>query len=302
MPVQFIKAKPRRDGRRGSVLFLSRASLLFLSLVLALAGTACKRAGVEGNANGVAATNNNSSATTDNTAKTPPFATKEPERYVATMVMTGSLGGDTPVIPGISNLLSREIKIARDGERRRVDYELIPGARMSDLQIPAGHYMLLHSKKLYAEVKPGEAGDITSAARNLPSDFSPDKLINESSPGATYEKLGTEVVNGRTTTKYRVTTKGKGEASGMATETTIWVDESLGMPVKSETTSTGEQARGSKVTMEMRDIRQEVDPSLFELPKDYKKVTSEEITAQMLPSLPGLLGGDHEEKPSSRRK
>jgi hypothetical protein len=292
MPVQWMKVKLGRSG----------ACFLSLSLALVFAVAACKRSGVEGNANGAAASNGNSAVTADNTAKTPPFSTKEPERYEATMVMTGSLGGETAGIPGLSNLLSREVKIARDGDRRRVDYELIPGARMSNLQLPAGNYTLLHSRKLYAEIKPGEAGDVMAAARNLPSDFSPDKLLNESNPAATYERLGTENVNGRTTTKYRVTMKGKGEASAVQTETLVWVDESLGMPVKSETTSAGEQARGSKLTMELRDIKQEVDPSLFELPKDYKKVTAEEITSQMLPSLPGLLGGDREEKPATRRK
>jgi hypothetical protein len=292
MPFQLMKAR---------VWPISRAYILSFAFVLTLSVTACKRSGVEGNANGVAS-NANSTANADNTTKTPPFSTKEPERYEATMVMTGSLGGNAQAIPGIGNLLSREVKIARDGERRRVDYELIPGARMSDLQIPAGHYMLLHSKKLYAEVKPGAAGDITSAARNLPSDFSPDKLINESNPGANYEKLGTEVINGRTTTKYRVTITGKGEASGAQTETLVWVDESLGMPVKSETTSTGERASGSKVTMELRDIKQEVDPALFDLPKDYKKVSADEITSQMLPSLGGLLGGDGEENRRAKRK
>jgi hypothetical protein len=194
------------------------------------------------------------------------------------------------------------MQIARDGDKRRVDYELIPGSRMSDLQTPAGHFMLLHSKKLYAEVKPGAAGDLTAAARNLPSDFSPEKLINETNPGANYEKLGTETLNGRTVTKYRVTTTGKGEGRGLTTETLVWIDESLGMPVKSETVSTGEQARGSKVTMELRDIKQEVDQSLFELPKDYKKVSSEEITAQLIPSLGGLLGGDGEENRRSKGK
>lgn len=290
MSLQFVTAR-----RTAGITFI-------LSLALLVTSTACNRSGNESNANGGAANGNATAAGGDNTSKTPPFATKEPERYEATMVVTGSLGGDTPVIPGVSNLLSKEVKIARDGERRRVDYELIPGAKMSDLQIPAGHYMLLHSKKMYAEIKPGDTGDLTAAVRNLPSDFSPDKLINESSPGANYEKLGTEVLNGRTTTKYRVTTKGKGEGSGMASETIVWVDESLGMPIKSETVSTGDRARGSKVTMELRDIRQEVDPSRFELPKDYKKVTSNEITAQMLPSLGGLLGGDGEENRNARGK
>lgn len=286
-----------------SLQFVAAGKVIILTFVLALLVTcaACRRSGVEGNANGGGA-NGNQATAGDNSSKTPPFSTKEPERYEATMVVTGSLGGSTPVIPGVSNLLSKEMKIARDGDRRRVDYELIPGAKMSDLQTPSGHFMLLHSKKMYAEIKPGEAGDITSAARNLPSDFSPDKLINEQSPGANYEKLGTEVINGRTTTKYRVTTTAKGEGRGMATETIVWVDESLGMPIKSETVSTGEQARGSKVTMELRDIKQEVDPSLFELPKDYKKVTSSELTSQLLPSLGGLLGGDAEENRNTRRK
>lgn len=275
--------------------------IFMLTMALTVAGTACRRTGTESNAN-TGAANGNSTAASDNTSKTPPFSTKEPERYQATMVVTGSLGGDSPAIPGVSNLLSREMQIARDGDRRRVDYELMPGARMSDLQTPAGHFMLLHSKKLYAEVKPGAAGDLTAAARNLPSDFSPEKLINETNPGANYEKLGTEVLNGRTVTKYRVTTTGKGEGRGLSTETLVWIDESLGMPVKSETVSTGEQARGSRVTMELRDIKQEVDQSLFELPKDYKKVSSEEITAQLIPSLGGLLGGDGEENRRNKGK
>lgn len=290
MSLQFVKA--------------GRTSLGFALVLLALliASAACRPSGVGGNANGGAA-NANSATASDNTSKTPPFSTKEPQRYEATMVVTGSLGGgDTPVIPGVSNLLSKEMKIARDGERRRVDYELIPGAKMSDLQIPSGHFMLLHSKKLYAEVKPGEAGDVTSATRSLPSDFSPDKLVNEQSPGANYEKLGTETVGGRTTTKYRVTTTGQGEGRGTATETIVWVDESLGMPIKSETVSTGERARGSKVTMELRDIKEEVDPTRFELPQDYKKVSAREITSQMLPSLGGLFGGDGEENRNTRRK
>jgi len=291
MSFQFVKAK-----RAALKIFI-----LTILLALFVASAACKRTGTESNAN-TGAANGNSTAASDNTSKTPPFSTKEPERYQATMVVTGSLGGDSPAIPGVSNLLSREMQIARDGDRRRVDYELIPGARMSDLQIPAGHYMLLHSKKLYAEVKPGAAGDLTAAARNLPSDFSPEKLINETNPGANYEKLGTEVLNGRNTTKYRVTTTGKGEGRGLQTETLVWIDESLGMPVKSETVSTGERARGSKVTMELRDIKQEVDQSLFELPKDYKKVSSEEITAQLIPSLGGLLGGDGEENRRGKGK
>ena len=52
------------------------------------------------------------------------------------------------------------------------------------------------------------------------------------------------------------------------------------MLIRSETVSlSGEQS--SKVITELRDIKQDVDPRLFELPKDYKKVGYQQLRAEI---------------------
>ena len=261
------------------------ALLILFLLTLAVAAASCKRSGGAGNASGGDTAGN---APAGETSTTPPFSTKEPERYQATMVIKGSIGGQGN-IPGLDALTTKEMLVARDGEKRRIDTELLPGMKVSYLQLASGRYMLVPSKKVYAEFKAGDNGDASDPSKNLSSDFSPDKLLNQSLGGAHYEELGKEDVNGRATTKYRVTTTGQtGEAKNVTTESLIWIDDSLGMPVKSETTLTGGSANGSKYTTELRDLKQDVDSSLFELPPDYKKIDYKDIMREIIPSVPGM--------------
>jgi hypothetical protein len=267
----------------------ARTALVHLFLLtLALGLASCKRSDVAGNANSETAAGNTTSA--EEASTTPPFSTREPERYQATMVTKGSLG-ERSNIPGMSEFLTREVLVARDGERRRVDAELFPGMKVAYLQLGAESYMLLPARKIYAEFG---AGGASAPAKSSSSDFSPDKLLNQSLGGARYEKLGAEDVNGRATVKYRVTATGRtGEAKTVTTETLIWIDEALGMPIKSETTSRGAGAGdGAKYSMELRDIRQDVDASVFELPADYRKVDYAELQHQLMPSLPGSTEKD----------
>jgi hypothetical protein len=279
----------------------ARASLLIsLMLLFMLAGAACKRSSVESNANSNSS-NANAGTAEDVTSSTPPFQTKEPERYQATMVTAGSLGGQAGSIPGMSALTDRQMFIARDGDKRRVETELLPGVKVAYLQLAGGQrYLLYPAKKIYAEVKMDGSSSSNYSGLGVPSDFSADKLVNTAPTGAKYEKLGTEQVNGRTTTKYRVTNAGAAGSDAAKTETIIWVDESLGMPIKSETTAQD----GTKYSMELRDIKQEVDAGQFELPKDYQKVEYNEIISKALPtlSLPDILGGDKEKKENKKGK
>jgi hypothetical protein len=267
-------------ARRGALVTLF--ALIFLT-----ASAACRRSNVESNTN-----TDNSSVAASETSATPPFSTKEPERYQWTSVTTVTLGDQaSPAGATPANTTTSQVFVARDGELRREDYELTPGMKVSFLQLAGGRYRLLHSQKVYAELKPDESATAAAQSQNVPSDFSPDKLLNASRTEARYEKLGTEEVNGRTTTKYRITVAREiGEAKTANTENLVWVDESLGVPVKTETTSAG----GSRYTMELRDIKLEVDAALFALPPDYKKVESKEIDKEMLSTY--LLGGDSEEK------
>lgn len=248
---------------------MKKFALLFL-LTLLGATASCKRSEVASNQNSVEA---NANGATEETLTTPPFATKEPERYQATRIETISEGAQS---------VSHQNFIVRDGERRRVDEVSPGGVKISRLELPSGIYLLADEKKIYAEVK------LNSDERppSIPSDFSPDKLLNEARPEAHYEKLGTETVNGRVTMKYRVTLRGKtGAEKEVKTESLIWIDESLGMPIKSEMTSTRNTpsgiTSGAHVTMELRDISETVDPGLLELPSDYKKVEAEVFFKQL---------------------
>lgn len=262
----------------------ARMSLITLfALTCLLMSAACKWSNVGGPNDNRTNANASDAAVT---SLTPPFSTKEPERYQATMITTGGLNDQTQPDAGAANQASQQTFIARDGERRRTDYELTQGVKITLLQLPTGDLLLWPAKKIYAELKQDASDNTPNPANIGGADFSPDRLINESQAGAArYEKLGAEELNGRKTTKYRVETRGQtGAAKTVITETFIWVDETLGMPVKSETTMTGEATRGAKYTMELRDIKQDIDTALFELPKDYRKVAAREISGRILSS------------------
>lgn len=250
---------------------MRRLAILFL-LTLLLAAASCKRSDVAVNQNSGAANVNDEA---EETLTTPPFATKEPERYQALRVITSSMSGETQS-SGAVDAPGSQTFIARDGERRREDYETPAGIKISLLQLPGGTYVLLPEKKLYAEWKPDVGSVAGGRTADVPPDFSPDKLLNEVRPEAHYEKLGTETVNGRATTKYRITLKSKMGAA-KESESLIWVDETLGMPIKSEMTSRG----GARVTMELRDIKETVEQSALDLPQDYSKVETKELFAQL---------------------
>jgi outer membrane lipoprotein-sorting protein len=254
---------------------MKKTLLLVILLTLLIAAASCKKSEVAGNQN---AEGGNASAATGGTSSTPPFATKEPERYQATRVITTSEGGETKM----EGTAGSRTLIARDGERRREDYEGASGEKISYLQLPEGIYVLLPAKKMYAELKPEAGGAGADRRASVPPDFSPDKLLNETRPESRYENLGGENVNGRATTKYRVTVGGKtGAAKEIKTESLVWVDESLGMPIKTETTSTTGAGSWATVTMELRDIKDMVDAGLFELPSDYRKVETRELFAHL---------------------
>ena len=272
----------------GTKLARRKALVTVFALIILTASAACRRSNVESNPN-----TNNSSVAANETSATPPFSTREPERYQWTSVTSVTPGDQaSPAGSPPANTSTSQVFVARDGELRREDYELTPGMKVSFLQLADGRYRLLHSKKVYAELKPDEGAVAGAAqAQNVPPDFSPDKLLNASRTEARYEKLGAEEVNGRMATKYRITVKQEiGEAKTAVNENLVWVDESIGVPIKTETTSAG----GSRYTMELRDIKLEVDAAIFALPPDYRKIESKEIDQEMLSTY--LLGGDGEEK------
>ena len=195
-------------------------------------------------------------------SNTPPFQTKEPERYRATRTITNvSADGKTNVI---------KHSIAKDGELRRLESYYDSGTLVL-LNGPQGAFVVLPGEKIYAEA--GEAPPSSS----LEDESSPERLLHTDSSNSSYQKLGTESISGRKTEKYRVVVNGGNTGNVSSSETLIWFDEALGMAIRSETKSSD----GSRSTMELSDISVEVDKNLFQVPADYKKITRAEMLSYL---------------------
>ena len=187
-------------------------------------------------------------------SSSPPFQTKEPQHYKAirTITFTDSSG----------SAITHKTTIARSEIFRREETDNNDSATVVFLESDKGRFVLLPEQKIYSE--------ITDASAIDPTEFesSPERLLHPDAASTSYQKLGSETVSGRNTTKYRVAVNTATGSNVTPSDTLIWIDESLGMPVKSETTA----GDGSHVTMELSNIVLEVDKNLFQIPGDYVKV------------------------------
>lgn len=270
---------------------------LGLILVLALVGVAwgaCRR---QSNSNG----NAPAPTTATESMTPPPFATKEPAQYQANIVIE-TVAVDKQNAP-LAPAGSTTQFVARSGERRRLDYEPLPGVKATIINTPEGDYLLLPMQKIYSVVKPEKPSSRkptaeTPAAEESLESFSPEKLLNPQLPGARYENLGADNVNGRAATKYRNTVSVTLNQRTHTTETLLWVDNELGLPVKEETVSS---ADGLRRTLEYRNIKTDVATTLFEIPKDYRQVSQQELQQRARPDAAKIIGRDRDEAPHDEK-
>lgn len=211
-------------------------------------------------------TNQASESTEIIVSATPPFQTKEPERYRATRTIT------TVNARGESSTTTTAI--ARDGNLRRHESETA-GVRVAYLNTPEGRFILLLDDNLFAELT-NENGGSTNAD-NQPPELAPERLLHAEQMTTSYQNLGSETIGGRSANKYRVVVNSSPAANVTLTETLIWIDEALRMPIKSETRSQD----GTRVTMELSDIAFDVESRLFQIPNDYEKVTFSELRKRL---------------------
>jgi hypothetical protein len=185
--------------------------------------------------------------------------------------MTFSKAGATPV--------ETKALLAKDGDMRRDEYQTQANQKIVYLDLPAGRFILLPEAKLYADLSSAAVGSLDSSdLQDIESESSPDRLLNADPIAASYEKIGGEVVNGRNTSKYRVLVNTSTIGTVSKGETLIWIDEALGMPLKSETVT----PNGDRTEMELSEIVLEVDRHLFEIPDGYKKVAERAIRERLV--------------------
>ena len=190
-------------------------------------------------------------------SSTPPFQTKEPERYRAVRTIT--------TVNAAGETLVTKTSVARDGEMRRHESTFVY------LDVPEGRFVLLPGEKVYADLT--DESTINADA----SEISPEGLLHEDAESTSYQKLGAESIGGHNTNKYRIVVNNSAAPNVSQSETVMWVDEALQMPVRSETKS----ADGTRVTMELSEIKLDVDQDLFKVPKDYQKLTFSELRKRL---------------------
>ena len=227
---------------------LAKTSASFSAALLLLVATGCAQ-----NQKVTTETNANESIV----SSTPPFKTKEPERYRATRTITTVTNNGETVVTTNS--------IARDGERRRVETDLAI-RRVVFLYLPEGKFLLVPEEKVFTELTKVDEADASTSEQD--SESSPDRLLHTDPTATTYQKLGTETINGRTTQKYRVVVNSSGAENVTVNETFLWFDETLQMPIKTESRS----PQGTRYTTELTDIVLDVNKRLFEIPKDWQKI------------------------------
>lgn len=192
----------------------------------------------------------------------PPYKTKEPERYRAVRTIT--------TVSATGETLVTKTSVARDGEMRRHE-SAVASKTIVYLDVPEGRFVLLPGEKVYADL----AEEKTIITDEL--DVSPERLLHEDSGSTSYQKMGTEVIGDRNTNKYRIVVNSSAAANVSQSETLMWIDEALQMPVRSETKSSD----GTRVTMEVSDIKLEADRSLFSVPEDYQKLTFSDLRKRL---------------------
>lgn len=181
-----------------------------------------------------------------------PFSTKEPENFQAEfVVMTGEKEDKTFVARG-------------SGNNRRYDFNYGQKTQVSVVQTAdSKSFLIFQDKKIYAE------NLNNAAAQNLenPFDFLTTEWLNQKAD-AKFESLGAE----NSLMKYRVSL-----GAGQIAESIIWVDEKISLPVKQEFYSIIGEQRILNFTFEMKNFKPQADIGLFEIPKDFRKVSVEEF-------------------------
>ena len=172
---------------------------------------------------------------------------KEPEVFQAEIVIT-------------ANGSENKKFMARSGNNRRFDYN--PGVKNHVSVVQTDKILtLLADKKIYTET----SLTANAAAQN---DLTSELLNAEES--ATFTKIGTE----NSQTQYRVSF---GDTENTKSETLIFVDENINLPVRQEFYSLDGGQRILTMTIEMRNFKMEAANDLFTVPKDFKKVSADEF-------------------------
>jgi hypothetical protein len=256
----------------------TRLLIVFTAGLLVLGVSACQK--TDTNTNTVA-TNANTTPVNVNAnpspATTSGIATREPEKYSATLVLSAETEGGQKTI-GIPTL---QAQVARNGADRRVSFKLPDGSDLIYLEQGGKHIVIAPGRKQYAELTPEATGF------QLHKLMTPGQIVSNIEKLKGVERVGDDTFNGRPADKYRYTGAATTSTSAgqVSAEGFVYVDKETGLPLRAElnTEASGsvQGVKGVRIVAEMRDISTTVDDALFQVPPGLNQVPPEQIRAQV---------------------
>jgi outer membrane lipoprotein-sorting protein len=199
-----------------------------------------------------------------------PFQSKEPEKYQAKIVFAFKWDESN------AETVEQTTFVARDGLNRRLDFEIGDKRQLSRVETADGKsFLLVPQRKIYAEISEAASENLLTAA---PEEYSLAHLLYARPPEAKFQKIGAETINGKQLTKYLVDFGAVRQSENARTETAIWIDENLRLPVRTEITAIVDQkSSGAKSVVELRDFKNEPDAGVFTVPSNFRRVSVKEI-------------------------
>jgi hypothetical protein len=252
---------------------LAVAALLWISACKPVT-TSNSNANTNANAN-TSATNTNANASAENAGAA--INTREPDKYAATLVFSiETQGGEKAIgIPSLS------MQVARNGNDRRVEFKLPDGSPLIYLDHENRHYVVLPNRKQYAELNKEATGVQPNKL------LTPGQLVESLKQIKGLERAGEGPIDGRAAEKYRYSTarETNTKAGEVKAEAFVYVDKETGLPLRAELLAESEGevkgVKAARVIAEMKDIRTDVDPAMFQPPADFQQVASEKIRQQI---------------------
>ncbi len=178
-----------------------------------------------------------------------PFSAIEPETFQCEIVVTA--GGQV-----------QKSFLAKKGDKRRTDYNFGTEDQHSYLQIDK-NYVISYRKKIYAEVE-GTQGQSTMEG---PWDELNSRMLNE------YNNSKIEEIAPEGNLHIYRATNGESNLSEML----IYIDPAISIPVKQEFFSISDAQKTLQYAVEFMNLKLDVEDSLFEVPKDLRKVSAGEF-------------------------
>jgi hypothetical protein len=188
-----------------------------------------------------------------------PFSTKEPDTYQTEIVVT-------------TGASEEKMFAARNGNYRRYDFNFSDNSPISLIDdAVGGRQFINHKKKVYAEDR--LSGQTLAPPAENWNDFLTADLLNQKK-NVRFEKIYAE----NNLTKYRIVSN---ETNAAGSETIISIDEKLGFPVKSEFYGIEGDQKILKFSVEMKNIKLQIEDNVFQIPAGYRKVSLDEFRTML---------------------